>query len=394
MARFGIFGRKFEVGAEDWWKVATLALAAVSFAHPQLAKPFVDTFAFGTSYGKVYAFAAYALLIAFSGGISKAAFGKKLAAHASAKLAIAMLAAVFLYGLFGQLYFISSIGGGMDAKYFAFDRLGYTSTHINHIHALKTVFCPFNPPAEEFDCARPMLRFLPQFYPYLGILLVLSAVGACVLFYPKLENNSDRLAYLILSFASLKTAVDGGILNYENLAFFMLVPFLLARRRKLLFTLAGVAVWLPFISATYEFYDPVRLSMPMLIFFYPACIALMKPKYLFPIAIISLVAPSYVLTYSDVVTQRWQPEACQNAGVSAQFSELVAAKVYTPCEAQAEYWCGKVAAADGTASYNGFSAQKPELLIAKGMAETCGGGVFSIAGTRGSIRIISRNGIQ
>lgn len=380
------FGREIaKIGAA---KIMAVALLAISLAAPQVAKPFVDTFAFGTSYGKVYAFSLFTLLLAFSGDLMKMA-GKRVP-KIGPKAVLALILILFLYGLFGQLSFVSSAGGQPNAKYYAFDANGYTSTQMNHIHALKTIFCPLGLNSEEFDCARPLLPYLPAFYPYLGALLALAALAAAAAFFPSLASNSDRAVFLILSFASLKAAIDGGVFNYENIAIFMLVPFLLARKNRLAFALIGIALWLPFTLFAYEFYEPVRLAAPLVIFLYPLGIMLYNPKQLFPLLLICLVAPTYVLAFSEVVKDRWQPEPCANAGANPNFGQMVSARLYAPCAVEKQFKCGSVSANGTNAAYWGQSLKKPELMLSKALAEGCSRGIFEIQASAGTVKVIKK----
>ncbi|MCX6769210.1 MAG: hypothetical protein NT051_00840, partial [Candidatus Micrarchaeota archaeon] len=197
-----------------WEKAVAVAILALALLFPTQIKPFIDTFAFGTSLGKIYAFAVYVLLLAFL----------RLPFKLEGKHVLLALAVLFAFGLFGQIYYQSQSGTDYGSKTFMFDSRGYTSTHINHIHVSKTSLCLISP-SDDFDCARPAIPYLPPFYPQIGMLLLLIAVAACLSYYPSL-SSPDKVAYAILSFASLKCALDGGFFNFESIAFFMLIPFL------------------------------------------------------------------------------------------------------------------------------------------------------------------------
>jgi|GEM_PF-2376374 len=383
-------------------QAAAIAFLLLSLAAPALLKPYVDTFAFGTSYARVYGLGVYFVILAFAQPVLNAFFQalkrmgrknelkmlqEKLLPAMDGKILAFALLALFLYGVAGQYLFVTGIGGSLNTKYFIFDERGFTSSHINHIHALKTIFCPFDP-SDDVDCARPMLPYLPWFYPYIGMILAAVALAASVAFSTKLKNNADKVAFAILSFAVIKTSLDGGLLNFEDLSFFMLVPFALSSKHRLAFTLVGVLLWYPVTNVLYSNFDPVKLAIPMLAFFYPIAIVAHKPRYLFPLLVICLVAPNYLLTSSDVVKERWEPEACQNAGVTPEFSLTVTGTMYTPCSAQAALSCGTVNAANGTAEYSGYSTRKPELIISKSLANECKHGVFSFENMVGSIKVL------
>jgi len=369
----------------DLEKVAALALLAICLAAPSLAKPFIDTFAFGISYGKVYAFALYVVLVVFSKGLFEKAGWKISGWHVTASIA-----ALLVFGLAGHAFFVSSVNGEFGAKYFAFDTQGYTSEQANHIHVLKTVFCPLPINSENYDCGRSLLPYLPQYYDLFGIVLIITALTACAAFYPKMEMGHEKFAYLVLSFAALKTAVDGGALNYESIAFFALVPFLLAKEKRVLYSLIGIASWLVVGIFTYPFDNPILLALPFAAFFYPVCTFIWKPKLLFPFLAIALLAPSHLSTDNEIVAGRWDAEPCANSRVSAEYRQAVLAKLYTPCETQTELACGNVVAANMSAAYFGQSTEKPELLISKSLAGSCERGVFSIIEVRHSIKVVRK----
>jgi hypothetical protein len=392
-------------------QILALALLLMAVLTPDALKPFVDTFAYGTSYSRVYGVAAYAAMLAFfkpavsfasrkvkgfMSGRIKEAFGRIKGILAGfengldSKILIFAIAIVFAYGILGQYLFANAIGADdLKARYFAFDERGYTSTHINHIHALKTLFCPFDP-SDDIDCARPMLPYLPQFYPFVGLALFLFAWFCAIACYPKMSTASEKIAYFILTFASMKAAVDGGLLNYSSLSFFMLVPFLLAKERKILWTLLGVCLWFPIAYATYEFYDPMPLARPILAIFYPLSIFAIRPKIFFPLLLIAIISPTYVIGETAVVKDRWLPEACANAGANPSYYARIEAKVYTDCNARQEFSCGVVEAGSHRAIYSGYAAKKPELILAKGLASNCTHGVFSITQAYENVRLIGR----
>jgi hypothetical protein len=389
-----VFG-KSSLAKIPWEKVAAAAFALAALAAPGLLKPFVDTFAFGTSYGKLYAFAGYFLLLAFI----------RLPFKVGAKHVALSLLALFAFGLAGEIYFESASGAQHGYKAYAFDLQGYTSTHINHIHAGKTALCPLVP-STDYDCARPMLPYLPQFYPLAGMLLSLAALAACVSFYREIPGRG-KAAYILLSFASLKAALDGGIFNYENIAFFMLLPFLFHKRifsslpkwaqkrapflseNPLAFTLIGIALWAPFELAAYQFFDPVSLAIPFLAFFFPIALFAQNPRLFFPLLAITLLAPSLLITDSRVIAERWQPDACKGAGANPLYSVEVSGAVYTGCIADASFTCGRVASDGREFIYAGQAVKKPELLISRGLS-SCESGVFSIEEAKSSVRLVSR----
>jgi hypothetical protein len=360
-----IFGRKIE--AE---KIAALAFLLLALAIPQALKPFMDTFANGTSYGKLYAFAAYLVALAFARPFFKVDMRG---------VAIA-IAAVFAFGLFGQAYFLQATTGSTEAKYFAFDSRGYTSTEINHNHALKTALCPFMP-SDDYDCARPMLPFLPPFYQYAGLALVIAAAACCVLFYPSLKGGPEKVAFILLSFSSLKSAVDGGILNYESIAFAILLAYFFAKKHRLAWSAAAAAGWFILLCIRYPPYELFELSLPFFVFFYALMVALEKPRVLFPLFLVALLAPLYFFPRSGVITDRWSSDVCVSAGAHRYWQVLTAA-IYPSCVFEKQFQCGKVSAFGDIAVYEGVTGVNPRLLLSKTLSEGCGQGVFYITKTK------------
>ncbi|MCX8198036.1 MAG: hypothetical protein N3F07_02475 [Candidatus Micrarchaeota archaeon] len=384
-------------------QILSLAFLLCAIFIPGAIKPFVDTFAYGTSYARVYGAAAFALALAFYQPsllfLAELAKGRKKGLGKFSKIIHSLksgigcgwlvfaIAATFAFGLLGQYLFLKEIGGDRNVKYYIFDQRGYTSTHINHIHALKTLFCPFIP-SDDIDCARPMLNYLPGFYPYIGLALFLASCIFAVMCYPNMKTASHKLAYFLLAFSSIKTSVDGGIFNFENLAFFMLVPFLLATKNRLAWTILGVAAWVPISHSLYEYYEPHQLALPFLAFFYSTTIVAMSPKLLFPLLLVSFFSPSYLVTKSEVVKDRWMPEACSNANAKPDYKMEVLAALQSECYATKEFGCGMVEAFGSYAIYRGQSVEKPELMLAKGLASNCTHGAFEIKAVRSEFKVL------
>ena len=375
-----------------WSQAAALALMAICLLFPWLVKPYVDTFALGLSNAKVYAFGIYVALLAFAKPIIGMAFcrGSPLQKYAGlpgkidGRLLSALIILIYLYGLAGYLYFVSAVGGEIDTIYRVYDTTGHTFNYINHIHALKTVFCPFGPPSEEFDCARPMLPYLPDFYPYLGIVFALAAALAALFFYPKLQETPEKVAYALISFTALKNGLDGGIFYYENLALFMLIPFLLARKSRLAWMSAGLAIWfiltlvVPNGFTINKSDSPLEYAKPMILVFYSLIITSIRPWLFFPFLVFALLAPQLQIYDSALVEHRWSPEPCANAGEEPMFSQYVWARLYTPCQVEKEFRCGTVFANQTEITYRGNYVGAPALLMAKALSENCPHGAFSI----------------
>ncbi|MCX8194835.1 MAG: hypothetical protein N3G22_01890 [Candidatus Micrarchaeota archaeon] len=381
----GLFG-KGDFSLERAEVALALLLAGICFLFPSAAKPFVDTFAYGASYAKVFAFGAYLLLAV---ALSKSRACKKIS-WLNERAVVGALLVLFAYGFLGYYWFVEKIGGTLSEKYFAYNQEGYTSSHVLHNHVLKTAFCFLNLPADRYDCSAPFLAFIPQFYAPIGTVLVFLASIICAAYFSRLEGAGERLAYLILSFSALKTAVDGGFFNYENISFFILVPFLLFRKNRLAASFVGFALWIPLAIATYSFYDPFRLATPFFVFFFPLYAFFQSPKKLFPLLALSLIAPSFHILSSEAIEGRWSLQECQNAGLSRLFEQVVHAHQYAGCEAEVELSCGRVEAQGSAIVYFGKAAKKPELLISKSLAGKCRNGVFSIERIEGSIVVFER----
>ncbi|MEM4633915.1 MAG: hypothetical protein QW275_02050 [Candidatus Anstonellaceae archaeon] len=390
-------------------QILALSFFALVLFFPSSVKPFVDTFAYGTSYARVYGVALYALALAFYPPLLQlliqqkrklpaflqnlAFFACHLEKKATPGLLIAAIAATFAYGMLGHYMFVSQINGDFNEKYYIFDQRGFTSTHLNHNHALKTLFC-FAVPSDDIDCARPMLNYLPHYYPKIGLLLFFFSFAAALICYSKMETASEKIAYVILTFASIKVSVDGGALNFENLAFLMLIPFLLVEKNRLVWTVVGVLVWLPIAYSTYEFYKPHELALPFIAFFYSISVFAINPKLFFPILAVAWVSPNYLITESQVVLDRWFPEPCMNAKLIEGYWVSTGGRLYSDCQAKKEFECGTVETFGNQVTYFGKSVKKPELMISKGLASNCTSGVFSIKWSYGSLKIIEGGAIN
>jgi len=382
-----------------------VAFALLCVAAPGAVKPYVDTFAIGLSYGKAYALAAYALLLAFSPVICRRAgdFAGRFHRHFSRKthgirfevqgwqLAL-LIAALFAYGIFGHMYFVNAIKGELAAPYRAFDTRGYIFTYLNHIHALKTIFCPVSQ-SENFDCASSMLPYLPPGYDLGGVALALACVAACAIYYQSLERPEEKLAFFLLSFSTLKSAVDGGFFYYENLAFFMLVPFLLAKKNRLLYTAIGLALWIPF--ALYvptglfliKGYSPMEYALPTMMLFYGVCIFAIRPSLFFPLLALALLSPRYLPFDSQLAQNRWSPEPCANAGADPRFSLEIDLRMYVPCHTRVDFGCGVVESNGSRATYRGDFVYNPDIILARGLSQACPHGVFSVEDYQGTAAV-------
>ena len=382
--------KDFGIGQEQ-----ALALLFFIFAllFPQLFKPFVDTFAFGISYAKVRLFAGFVLALAFAnpaldfaerkGNAAVKWVARLLQEKATAKAVLTLAILVYLYSLAGQLYFINAVGGELKTRYVAFDQQGYTSTHINHIHTLKTAFCFASDP-ERVDCASPLSPYLPYGYNAIGLALIVMAFAAAAAFYPKLRERQDKVAYLLLSFTAIKAGFDGGIMSYEAHALFMLAAFLLAAKNRVLWTLAGLAIWVPLVWASYilvfasfNINGMIIALKPMLMLFYPLVAFAYNPRLFFPLLALALLAPQGLIIGSAVVEDRWSPDACENAGAVQQpMLYKYYATLLTTCTASKDYSCGTVRTNGKSASFYGDYLQKPELAVSKALSESCPSGVF------------------
>jgi hypothetical protein len=391
MARFVALERQFRNRAEQAAAVAFLFLALLL---PSVAKPYVDTFAIGLSYAKVYALAAYALLLAFSPVLSGLAgrlqqrFGQVRALSWPADLlgkkwaVLVVILCVYAYGLAGHYYFVSQVNGEPGTAYRVFGPEGYTLEYVSHVHASKTAFCALAPSAESFDCASPMLPYLPSGYPLLGLALLMLATLSCVLQYGKLGSGWEKFAFAVLSFGALKNSLDGGLFDYEVFSLFMLAGFLLAKRNRLAGTAAGAVAWSVFVMASP--YDSFMISgkgaldyfLPFGLLFYCVCLALMKPRLFFLLAMPALAAPLALPIQQPLIDHRWAGEACSHSEVQPNTEQVIWTHLYTPCIGELKLLCGNLSANGSGAVYRGLSPVNHQLLMARGLFELCGRGVY------------------
>jgi len=381
-------------------QVAALFIFFISIFFPSIIKPYIDTFAFGTSYARVYGFAVFLVACVFyqdTLNFLKRKFSKikinlipenKLPESLDSKYFEIGLILLFLYSFLGQIFFVFSIGNitELNNKYIVFDQRGYTSTHILHIHVGKLLFCPFVP-TDDIDCARPIANYMPPHYPIIGFLLFIFSSLAAIAYYPKINSLQIKIAYLILSFASIRLAIDGGILNYDNIVFFMLL--MLLHTKKWENTILAYLIWIPLTYVNYgEFLLP-KLIIPFALFFYPILIFSLNPKIFFPILILSVISPAYLIGGFAVVENRWTEEVCKKP--LEEQNTLVIAKLYTNCTLTKEFECGTVRANENTAFYNGKASSNYELLFSKAFAEKCKKGIFVIKERISSINIVDNN---
>ena len=358
-------------------------LAAIAFAiilFPLAAKPFIDTFAIGKSFAREYGFAVYLLLLAGTSFIAP-----MLNQHIPKntwKAQVALIAFLFIYGFAGQMYFNAEIGSkAPNSIILALDQEGYTSTSFGHNHVLKTIFCPFGIDSENVDCARPVAKYFPAMYIDIARIIWALAGFMSLLAYVRLEKPGDKAAYAILSFAALRTAVDGGLLNFDLVTFCMLIAFHIARKNRVRETLVGLPVGFTIVTAMsllLGFFPRVSNSIfPMLLVLYPICIFFENPRKFFPLLALTLLVP-IMLVNDGMAQDRWAPEACQNAGVDYLLNETANGTMYTNCEASVSLACGNVSAGNGNVSYIGYKLKNTPLVISKALSQQCRFGVFSI----------------
>jgi len=358
-----------------------IALAIVSLVAPFALKPYVDTFAFGKSFARVYGVGVYFLLLAFVSPL--------LARHAgwlapkAAKMLLILLLAIFIFGLWGQLHFISSLGGGFDDYYMSFGQGGYTGSQITHIHAAKVIFCPFIPDDSTFDCARQMLGYLPPYYPLAGLLMWLAAGALAVAAYSEFRSNHEKFAYFILSFSALRTSVDGGMFNYSFVCFPMLAAFILIRKNRLAGSVIGFALGAVFftIAPPILFSFPISLLplklLPFCMFFFSIAYMLEDPKKRYPLLAIALLSP-LLLEGSEVLLDRWTGDPCSRAMANSSILLEVNGRLFSECNSSVSYWCGNVTSGNGSWKYTGFNAPRLPLIISSALSQGCGSGVYAI----------------
>ena len=354
-----------------------LSLAIVLF--PWAAKPFIDTFAIGKSFARVYGFAVYLFLLAATSVI--APLMRSRIPGNIWKAQVALIALLFLYGFFGQMHLNAEMGSKADRVLTAFDQEGYSGTSFKHNHILKAIFCPFNPNSEDVDCARPIARYFPAIYIDAAMAVWLLAGILSLFAYLMLEKPSDKAAYIILSFAALRTAVDGGLLSFDLVTFCMLIAFYVAKEKRVQKSTIGLPVGVTIVTAISLLLGYVpQISQnifSMLLVLFPICLFFESPRRFFPLLALALLAPLFLVD-SEIVRNRWAPEICQNAGVDYGLYKTVNGNMYTHCEAEIDVGCGRISAGNGSVMYTGYWIKTPQLAISKALSRKCGTGVFDI----------------
>lgn len=368
---------RFRLGKEQ---LALAAIAFAIFAFPWAAKPYVDTFSLGTSYARVYGFAAYlAAIAATSIGLSLANIKVPEIAW---KVQLLLVAFLFAYGFFGETLFSSTFAGSSDTIYVSFDQQGYSTTAFKHIHVLKAIFCQFNPDQEDVDCARPFMRFYPPIYFDIARVAWLVAAILSVLVYSNFSRVQDKAAYAILSFASLRTAVDGGLLSTDFISFSMLAILLIAKNDKFKLSLLGAPL-----GASIVVILSLWLSLPtalsstfpaLLCLVYPLGFFLSAPRERFPALLLVLATP--LLVSVPLVENRWSDEACVLAGANYTESVEITGTYYTSCRAEVALPCGNISLpGNGNLRYSGAKVRNAHVLISKALSSECGYGVFTLS---------------
>jgi hypothetical protein len=356
-----------------------VAIALFIVLFPLAAKPYIDTFSIGKSLARAYGFAAYLVLLA--GASFFAPLLKRHLPKGIWKAQLALIGFLFLYGFFGQMHLKAELGNEPRSVLFLFDQQGYTVSSFWHNHVLKNIFCPFNPDQEDVDCARPIASHFPSGYFDIARAAWALAGFLSLLAYLRLEKPGDKAAYAILSFASLRTAVDGGLLSFDFVMFCMLTAFHIARENRLKATVAGLPIGFSIVTASSLLlgYMPSVPSniFPMLMMLYPIALFFESPKRFYPLLALSFIAP-FFLVGNDLVQDRWAPNACQNAHVDIGQNEKANGTIYTDCEAEAKLWCGNVSSFGGRVEYTGYKVEKIPILIAKALSQECAAGAFSI----------------
>ena len=222
--------------------VAALVLLALCLASPLCAlvvKMWVDVFAIGDSFTKVYLILLLAGLVLLS---PKLPFDPRTARATSLLLGV-----LLLLSLGQHSWVMDSLGLGIKNQIGVVFAGDYSTTRLDHIHVPKAALgLLLSGMSYRFDAGLPFQQFFPAYLLWTQLLLLmLLSLGAFVV----LVNSRDRksgpefvLDFLVW-FVAVKATVDGGVLNSEFVA---VLPFLLAAVWTGSWRRFGLLLWLSY----------------------------------------------------------------------------------------------------------------------------------------------------
>lgn len=204
--------------------IAALVLLAVCLASPLCAlfvKMWVDMFAVGDSFTKVYLLLLLAGLVLLSPDLP---FDKRTARATSL-----LLGFLLLLSLGQHSWVMDSLGLGIKNQIGVVFAGDYSTTRLDHIHVPKAALgLMLSGMSYRFDAGLPFQQFFPPYllWSQLLLLLLLSLGTFVVLVNSRSRKSGSEFTLdFLIWFIGVKATVDGGPLNSEFVA---VLPFLLA----------------------------------------------------------------------------------------------------------------------------------------------------------------------
>lgn len=226
--------------------VTALVLLALCLASPLCAlvvKMWVDVFAIGDSFTKVYLILLLAGLVLLS---PKLPFDPRTARATSL-----LLGFLLLLSLGQHSWVMDSLGLGIRNQIGVVFAGDYSTTRLDHIHVPKAALgLLLSGTSYRFDAGLPFQQFFPTYLLWVQLfLLMLLSLGAFVVLVNSRERKSGpefTLDFLVW-FVVVKATVDGGPLNSEFVA---VLPFLLAAVWTGSWRRFGLLLWLSYFTFT------------------------------------------------------------------------------------------------------------------------------------------------
>ena len=219
----------------------SLALCLVSPLCALVVKMWVDTFAIGDSFTKVYLILLLAGLVLLSPELP---FDARTARAASLFLGL-----LLLLSLGQHSWVMDSLGLGIKNQIGVVFAGDYSTTRLDHIHVPKAALgLLLSGMSYRFDAGLPFQQFFPSYLLWIQLLLLtLLSLGAFVVLVNSRERKSGpefALDFLVW-FVAVKATVDGGPLNSEFVA---VLPFLLAAVWTGSWRRFGLLLWLSYFT--------------------------------------------------------------------------------------------------------------------------------------------------
>lgn len=213
------------------WLVAAL----FSFDAAFISKLFFQSFAGGRSFYKDYF-----LLVWLSLSFLLLFFNWKWDSPYWERYLWFFSGSAFLLHFIAHLYFTHKYGLNVSDYVIAYSNGHFSSNQITHTHLFKSIFAALltsvRNPLVLADAGYPYFDFLPRFFPWVALVLVLPSLGLLLSGVVRVagkQGPSTPLAYPLLyalvSYAVAKSSIDGGPFSVECM---LAVPVLIALFRQ------------------------------------------------------------------------------------------------------------------------------------------------------------------